>query len=459
MSRMMSSLVMASVAFLACGEQEARVGAREADAQASSAIIGGTQVKRGRYPWMVLIKRDQPTTLDSLSICGGTLLDATHVVTTASCATDQVPMQPLQKMHAFEFVPLAPSRLHVAKRPTSLAALTDADFIGVRRVSVHPDFHFDRINKSDLAVLELSRPIHLAAYPSIAEREEVDELIARRAKVRAIGYGTKDVADYFTASDFLMQVDVPLVSAAQCNADYAAINWPITPDLLCAGKKQGGKDTCLGDTGGALFTDVNSDEPALVGITSTSWCGEPDAPGIYTKVSEFRAYLRHCLAGYCPTVTTHPFSCWMGFDDCDHVAANGCESNIASAAQCGSCGAPACPAGQGCGVDEAAFPLTPVCAALSPIVPSLDCVYTDATGVQYAQFQAPSTNTLTVVVAAGADNHYVGSQSGVHEYFSPGLNQDVARLDARGAGSWFFRGTSVPVLANSPVCASDPRNP
>ena len=54
------------------------------------------------------------------------------------------------------------------------------------------------------------------------------------------------------ASNVLQTVDVPGITNAECNTKLGEIN-EITKAMLCAGKPQGGVDSCGGDSGGNFF--------------------------------------------------------------------------------------------------------------------------------------------------------------------------------------------------------------
>ena len=61
------------------------------------------------------------------------------------------------------------------------------------------------------------------------------------------GWGAKFEGGETT--DEQREVDIPLISNAQCNAAYGYI----LDDMLCAAVDGGGKDSCQGDSGGPLF--------------------------------------------------------------------------------------------------------------------------------------------------------------------------------------------------------------
>lgn len=61
--------------------------------------------------------------------------------------------------------------------------------------------------------------------------------------------------------------------------------------MLCAGYKEGGKDACLGDSGGPLACQVGGSEGPWLLYGITSWgigCGDPLHPGVYARVTKKR---------------------------------------------------------------------------------------------------------------------------------------------------------------------------
>jgi secreted trypsin-like serine protease len=87
-----------------------------------------------------------------------------------------------------------------------------------------------------------------------------------------------------------MAVEVPVVDQAVCNAPES-YEGAITPQMFCAGEREGGKDACQGDSGGPLVTGSLNNEQ-LIGVVS--WgegCARRLKYGIYTKVSAIGGWL------------------------------------------------------------------------------------------------------------------------------------------------------------------------
>ena len=99
-----------------------------------------------------------------------------------------------------------------------------------------------------------------------------------------LGWGTTSYSG--TASDILLEVLLPIWNLTECQAVYTT--QPISDLQLCAGYKQGGKDSCQvkillstfascnlciffyfkGDSGGPLMYQMSSGRWATVGVVS-----------------------------------------------------------------------------------------------------------------------------------------------------------------------------------------------
>ncbi|MCB1465668.1 MAG: trypsin-like serine protease, partial [Rhizobiaceae bacterium] len=74
---------------------------------------------------------------------------------------------------------------------------------------------------------------------------------------------------------------------------------PLTANMLCAGIKEGGRDSCSGDSGGPLFV---TDGSHVTQIGVVSWgegpvdaaapCGHANAYGVYTRLSNYTDWIK-----------------------------------------------------------------------------------------------------------------------------------------------------------------------
>ncbi|XP_059187576.1 mannan-binding lectin serine protease 1 isoform X2 [Centropristis striata] len=99
-------------------------------------------------------------------------------------------------------------------------------------------------------------------------------------------------------SDLLQYVKLPVVSQDECQASYASrsVSYNITDNMFCAGFFQGGRDTCLGDSGGAfVMQDGVSSSWVVFGLVSWGGpedCGSQRVYGVYTRVSKYVQWIQ-----------------------------------------------------------------------------------------------------------------------------------------------------------------------
>lgn len=63
--------------------------------------------------------------------------------------------------------------------------------------------------------------------------------------------------------------------------------------MLCAGYKEGGKDSCSGDSGGPLSIVNDDDIRTLIGVVSWGGgCAQPKYVGVYARVTSVRTWIR-----------------------------------------------------------------------------------------------------------------------------------------------------------------------
>ncbi|XP_078533424.1 granzyme A-like [Lissotriton helveticus] len=220
-------------------------------------IIGGKEVVPHSRPYMALI-RDK-----GFLICGGTLIKDKWVLTAAHCNITQKPSRVVLGVH-FQFKKEAKQQKFRIKQSIP-----------------HPHFIWPT-RSNDIMLLQLNKKVKrkkaVSPYPPPSKGDDVKE----GTVCEAAGWGLRNNVDQ-NPSKVLMAVNVTVVSRATCNDRKHYNSKPkITTNMLCAGDKNGGKDTCAGDSGGPLICNRE-----LRGITSfgPQRCGLWK-PAVYTLLTD-----------------------------------------------------------------------------------------------------------------------------------------------------------------------------
>jgi secreted trypsin-like serine protease len=203
--------------------------------------------------------------------CGGTIVDASHIVTAAHCVS-----------YAGDVVP--PNAIQVAAGIANLAA-PEATY--QRRTLSQIDRHPDSRNlEFDAAVLTLAEPLVLndAVRPLALPAANANDV---GAPALLSGWGDTDPSRYYaTHPASLQHVVIDVLADSACSAygaDYFASM------MLCAGRNDSGavKGECQGDSGGPLARlDGAGHAVALVGIASWVYdCGDATHPSIFVRVA------------------------------------------------------------------------------------------------------------------------------------------------------------------------------
>lgn len=158
--------------------------------------------------------------------------------------------------------------------------------VNVTQIIQHENFNRFTID-FDYALLELSHSL-----PSSHKKIKVVQLpnqndeLENGAKCSVSGWG--DTQDGAVSKVILRAVTVPYVDHQKCDEAYNGFGG-ITEQMICAGNlNDGGKDACQGDSGGPLV--YNS---IFFGVVSWGFgCAKPSYPGVYSKVSAVRDWIR-----------------------------------------------------------------------------------------------------------------------------------------------------------------------
>ena len=245
----------------------------------AGAVVGGQPASKP-YPWIAAMTDNR----GEWSGCGGSLVRQDWVLTAAHCVVDTDPKDVGWLVGTHD-----------------ISTPEKGDEVPAAEIFVHEKYDADdkeAANSYDVALVRLSRPAAKGApirVPAPAEKT----IWAPGKMAWAIGWGTQVHYDPgLTASDTLNEVDVPMVSDADCGRFYA-VDEPSgmttgkfeNKTMVCAGYQQGMKDTCFGDSGGPLM--VPDSTGALVQVGVVSWgfgCAMPAQYGVYARVADTTLY-------------------------------------------------------------------------------------------------------------------------------------------------------------------------
>lgn len=238
----------------------------------------------GEYPWQAAILKKDPK--ESVYVCGGTLIDGSHIITAAHCVKTysgfdlRVRLGEWDVNHDVEFFPYV-----------------ERDVISVH---VHPEYYAGTLD-NDLAILKLSQPVDFSGTPHINPACLPDKYSDfTRQRCWTTGWG-KDNWEYGKYQNILKEVDVPIIEQNTCQNQLRqtrlGYNYVLNPGFICAGGEEG-KDACKGDGGGPLVCERNG-VWQVAGIVS--WgigCGKVNVPGVYVRVAHYLDWISQITQRY-----------------------------------------------------------------------------------------------------------------------------------------------------------------
>ncbi|KAF8767411.1 Serine protease filzig like protein [Argiope bruennichi] len=237
-----------------------------------SRIIGGENAEKGEFPFLVSLRGpEEPRAVQVLHKCGAVLLNERWLLTAAHCVYEY-----RRKKY------LATLKARLGEYDVSANSNNRQD-IGVDTLITHPQYQDPYRQSNDIALLRLNKDAVFSDHVwPVCLPDRKTEVTGMNATVAGWGQTSFNGG----RKNILQKVNVPVLTNGACLKMYfeAGHTYPLEDNQMCAGYREGGKDSCQGDSGGPLF--VNQDNKmTVIGLVSAGIkCGSPLLPGIYTRV-------------------------------------------------------------------------------------------------------------------------------------------------------------------------------
>ncbi|QNE19395.1 serine protease [Kribbella qitaiheensis] len=250
-----AALIAAAVAVASAGA----VGTAQArTAPPKTDIVGGSLASTAQAPWAIALNNNH-SPVPSGQYCGATLVKANKIVTAAHCVTES--------RSSYTAIQGRDSLSSTAGKTSKIS-------------KIWKDPQYGRVAGHDVAVMTLTTPFTGVATLPLETSRSADAVGAQSTV-----YGWGDTEQTGPADRF-QKVLVPVLGDAYCGDVYASDGY-VANGEICAGYKEGGKDSCQGDSGGPLVLNGR-----LFGVVS--WgigCADAGNPGVYAEVATYATAL------------------------------------------------------------------------------------------------------------------------------------------------------------------------
>ncbi|XP_015457736.2 transmembrane protease serine 9 [Astyanax mexicanus] len=229
-------------------------------------IVGGVTARRGEWPWVASLQFQRSHR------CGATLIHCKWILTAAHCFREPNPSG------------------WTVSLGSVLRSGVSALVIPVQRFIIHPNFTSSTMD-FDVALVELSIPAPSSYTIQTLCLPSPSHSFFNSSECYIMGWGA--IREDGKLTTLLQKAKVSIIDQSDCLPSYSG---RLTANMVCAGSMEGGKDTCLGDSGGPLACRQPHGRWFLAGVTSWGHgCGRSSFPGVYMRVTAVREWISKYL--------------------------------------------------------------------------------------------------------------------------------------------------------------------
>ncbi|KAJ8687239.1 hypothetical protein QAD02_023033 [Eretmocerus hayati] len=236
-------------------------------------IVGGHETEVNEYPWVALLM------YKGRFYCGASVINSKYVLTAAHC------VERFQKTYI---------SVRILEHDRNSPNETFTQDFKAKEILKHQGYSTANYD-NDIALIKIDGEI-------VFDNKIKPVCLAEKSKTfsgeMGIVTGWGAIEEGGPVSTTLREVAVPILSNVECRATrYPARK--ITDNMICAGYKEGQKDSCQGDSGGPLHV-MSDGSHRIVGVVS--WgegCAQPGFPGVYSRVNRFITWIARNTVDAC----------------------------------------------------------------------------------------------------------------------------------------------------------------